>query len=71
MHPVRVDGQNFAAKIAAGPPQFPQRHLQTDRLLDRMFGQQMMDRAIAGHERQAVGQFKSAAMGQGPVGTNA
>ena len=63
---VRVQRQNLAREVAAGPAQFAQGDLELLRLLDGMGGQQVMEGAVGGQPRQAVGQLK-ALVAQGTV----
>jgi hypothetical protein len=56
---VRIQCQDLAREMAAGPAQLAQAHLEFLGLLDRVGFQQVMQGAIGGQPRQAIGQFKA------------
>jgi hypothetical protein len=45
--------------------------LQADGFLDRVLGQHLVDRAVAGDKGQTMDQFKTTAIGERPVRANA
>jgi hypothetical protein len=56
---VRIQGQDLAGKVAAGPAQLAQGHLELLGLLEGVGFQQVVDSAIGWKPGQAVDQFKS------------
>lgn len=56
---VRIQGQDLAGKVAAGPAQLAQGHLELLGLLDGVGFQQVVNSAIGGKPRQAIDEFKS------------
>ena len=67
---MRIDQQHVPAKIPAGESHLPQRDLQTLSVFDRVRSEQLVDRGVAGHERQTVGEFEAAAIGQRAIVAN-
>jgi len=56
---MRINRQQSALEVAAGAPDFTQRHLQRLGLGDRMALEQFMNRRIGGHKGQSIGELKT------------
>jgi len=56
---VGVQSQQLARQVSAGPPQLPQTNLKLVGLLDGVGVEQVMNGAVAGKKRQAIGQFET------------